>query len=111
MAPSETALSHCIRDALGGLGVWVIRVQAGKHRVKGGVLHCAEPGTPDLFCPALNLWLEVKLPEGKPLPTQIAWHARAGREGVAVVVVRSVADAVRAALAVRQISSPSRAYK
>ena len=93
---SETALSKAIKQGLEAAGYWVLRIQAGQHRVKGGVLHCAEAGTPDLFLPALNLWLEVKLPKGPTKPSQVAWHARAAKEGVTVVVVRSLADAVEA---------------
>ena len=93
---SETQLSKSIRSALESIGVWCERIQAGQHRVRGGVLHCASPGTPDLFCPALGLWLEVKTPTGRLEASQELWFARAEREGVAVVVVRSVADALDA---------------
>jgi hypothetical protein len=99
---SETDLSRSIRQALAAMGVWVIRVQAGQHRVKGGVLQCAEPGTPDLFCPALNLWLEVKTPKGALEASQVAWHQRAIREGLQVAVVRAVSDAVQAVQARRE---------
>lgn len=90
---SETDLSLSIRKALTSLGIWVIRVQAGMHRVTGGMLHCAEPGTPDLCLPALG-WIEVKTQTGEPSPFQLAWHARAAREGIRVAVVRSVSEAV-----------------
>jgi hypothetical protein len=94
---SETALSKSIRSALESIGVWVERIQAGEHKVRGGYLVCASAGTPDLFCPALNLWLEVKRPKDSDVrPSQTLWHARAEREGVAVVVVRSVAEALDA---------------
>jgi hypothetical protein len=94
---SETDLSRSIRSALEATGAWVERIQAGKHRVKGGVLVCASPGTPDL----LVLWprvvfLEVKLPKGKLKPTQELWHARAQAAGLRVAVVRSVAEALEA---------------
>jgi hypothetical protein len=93
---SETDLSRSIRLALAVLGVWVIRVQAGIHRVRGGTLHCAESGTPDLMLPALGAWLEVKTQGGALEASQVAWHQRATREGVRVAVVRSVAEAVSA---------------
>jgi hypothetical protein len=92
---SETQLSKGIQLALKQLDVWVIRVQAGTHRVRGGMLHCAEPGTPDLCLPGLGAWLEVKTDAGELSPFQVAWHARASRMGVNVAVVRSVSDAVR----------------
>jgi len=91
---SETQLSRSIQVALRQLGIWCIRVQAGIHRVRGGTLHCAERGTPDLCLPGLG-WLEVKTEEGEPSPDQLAWHSRAAREGVRVAVVRSVEQAVR----------------
>jgi len=91
---SETDLSRSIRLALTTLGIWVIRVQAGIHRVRGGTLHCAEPGTPDLCLPGLG-WLEVKAQGGALEASQVAWHQRATREGVNVAVVRSVSEAVQ----------------
>jgi hypothetical protein len=91
---SETDLSRSIRLALATLGIWVIRVQSGTHRVRGGTLHCAEPGTPDLCLPGLG-WLEVKTQGGALEASQVAWHQRATREGVNVAVVRSVEQAVR----------------
>jgi hypothetical protein len=99
---TETALSRSIRSALESIGVWCERIQAGQHRVRGGVLHCASPGTPDLYCPALNLWLEVKTKTGGLEASQELWFARAEREGVAVVVVRSVAEALDAVRARRK---------
>jgi hypothetical protein len=103
---SETDLSKSIQAALAQLGVWVIRVQSGTIPAMYGerrrYIHCAEPGTPDLFCPALNLWLEVKTPKGALEASQVAWHQRAIREGLQVAVVRAVSDAVQAVQARRE---------
>lgn len=93
---SETDLSRSIQAALETMGVWVERIQAGQHRVRGGHLQCASPGTPDLLCVDLGLWLEVKTPTGKPRPSQELWHARAKSKGVPVVIVRSVSEAMDA---------------
>jgi len=97
---SETDLSRSIRLALATVGVWVIRVQSGTipalYSGRRRYIHCAEPGTPDLCLPALG-WLEVKTTQGELSPEQVAWHARAAREGVNVAVVRSVDAAVRTA--------------
>lgn len=93
---SETALSKSIRSALESAGVWVVRLGAGTFRVGARTIRTGEPGLPDLFCPALNLWLECKMPKGRLEASQELWFARAEREGVAVVVVRSVADALDA---------------
>jgi hypothetical protein len=93
---SETDLSRDIQRSLGKLGIWCIRVHAGKVRVARGWMQLAEPGTPDLHCPALALWLEVKTQGGALEASQVAWHQRATREGVKVAVVRSVSDAISA---------------
>ena len=94
----ETDVSRAIQDALKAVGVWCIRVQAGRHRVKGGYLHCAEAGTPDLWTP--HGWLEVKRDDKqKPRTSQELWHARARREGVRVALVSSPREAVEVVLA------------
>ena len=93
---SETDLSRSIQAALEASGVWVERIQAGQHRVKGGYLRCASPGTPDLLCVELSLWLEVKTGNGKPRPSQELWHARAKSKGLRVAIVRSVSEALDA---------------
>lgn len=93
---SETVLSRSIQDSLISAGVWVERIQSGTIRLGGRFIHCASPGTPDLFLPALNLWFEVKTETGRLEASQIAWHARAKATGVRVVVVRSVREALAA---------------
>lgn len=97
---SETGLSRMIRAGLAAIGVWAIRVQSGMLRVAAGprtyIVKLAEAGTPDLCLPALG-WLEVKTQDGALSPSQVAWHARAAREGVRVAVVRSVGEAVAVA--------------
>ncbi len=90
---AETELSRSIRRELTRLGVWVIRSGVSVKRGKGGT-HSGEPGQPDLCLPALG-WLETKTKSGEPLPSQVAWHARAAREGVRVAIVRSLAEAIR----------------
>jgi hypothetical protein len=90
---SETQLSKAIRDALATMGVWVIRSQVkgrtGKRSVATG-----EPGQPDLYLPALNAHIEVKVGGGKLSAAQIAWHSRAAKHGVRVAVVRTVSQAI-----------------
>lgn len=96
----ETDVSRAIQDALKAVGIWCIRVQAGRHRVKGGYLHCAEAGTPDLLVlsPALG-WLEVKRDEKeKPRASQELWHAKAKSEGIRVAIVSSPREAVETVL-------------
>lgn len=105
---SETDLSRDIQSTLAKLGIWCIRVQSGIVKVRGGWMHLAEEGTPDLYCPALNLWLEIKTPGGEREASQVAWHSRAAREGVNVSVVRSVSEAIQAVTAVRGSGSDVR---
>jgi len=97
---SETALSKAIRTALEQRGLWVIRVQSGVipavYKGRRRHIHCAEPGTPDLFVVDRGVWLEVKPARGKLRPEQRAWHEKAARCFVRVVVVRSVREALAA---------------
>lgn len=97
---NETALSRSIRLALESAGHWVIRVQSGMLPVqKGGRVyhvHCAEPGTPDLFVVDLGIWIEVKTARGRLRPEQKIWHEKAARRFVRVAVVRSVREALAA---------------
>jgi hypothetical protein len=87
----ETKLSKRIRDALDKKGVWWIRIQSGKIPMRHkGFMWCAENGTPDLW----TKWgfLEVK-DLSKLSDEQLAWHAKAKREGVNVTVVHSPSEA------------------
>lgn len=90
---SETKLQRVILDGLNAAGYWAFRVNSGMR----GTVRLAPPGTPDICLPALG-WMEVKDKEGKLRPAQVRWHERAAREGVRVAVVRSLADALRAAI-------------
>jgi len=88
----ETKLSKAIRDAFDILGIWWVRVQSGKFAMKrGGYMHAAENGTPDLWTP-YGL-LEVK--DLSPLSDdQRAWHSKAESHNVRVAVVRSPREAI-----------------
>lgn len=90
----ETEVSKQIRDTLAALGIWVIRVQSGTIPLRGRHVHCAEPGTPDLWTP--HGWLEVKRTlKDKARESQRAWHEKAAKHGVRVALVASPAEAVR----------------
>jgi hypothetical protein len=98
---SETDLSRSIQRALEAIGVWVERIQAGEHKVRGGYLRCASPGTPDLMVIGAPVdgcvtFLEVKGPKGRLEESQEDWHERARARGIRVFVVRSVAEALEA---------------
>jgi hypothetical protein len=89
---SETDLQRAILDGLERLGFWACRLNSGMK----GRIRMAPKGTPDILVLAPYLWLEVKLPKEDLLPSQVAWHERAKRDGVPVVVVYSVDDAIKA---------------
>lgn len=97
-AKPETVLSRAIQDALLAIGCIVVRVQSGCVRVKRGVMHLAPKGTPDMYVAhrGAHGWLEVKCEKGKRTPEQIAWAQKAAQQGVPVVEVRSVAEALDA---------------
>lgn len=88
----ETKIQRSIVETIEALGVPCERVQAGQHKVRGGYMHCASNGTPDLWT-ALG-WIEVKKPGEDLSEDQRKWHEAAKRFGVRVAVVHSVQDAV-----------------
>jgi hypothetical protein len=105
MPSTETELQAAIIHALSRLGWWVWRVNAG---TRGGV-RMAPKGTPDICVVApVEGWLEVKLPGERLRPAQSMWHARAGRLGVRVAVVTSVAQAVEVVTAWRDKKEKAR---
>jgi hypothetical protein len=101
---TETDLSRAIQDALGKLGAMVERIQSGKVRVRGGYMHLASEGTPDLFVAFRGAtgFLEVKTREGERRTAQAEWHERAHKHGVRVAVVRSVEEALRTVMSWRK---------
>jgi hypothetical protein len=90
----EIPLTAAIRRELTRMSVWWIATGVSVKRKATGV-RSGEPGMPDTLLPALG-WLETKTLTGELSASQVAWHARALREGVRVAVVRSVAEAVAA---------------
>jgi hypothetical protein len=85
------------------MGFWVMRMNIGRKRQKGGV----DTGTPDLLVQvaetktrgARHCWIELKEPGKEPNPSQAAWHARAKAMGIKVLIAYStqdVADKLRA---------------
>lgn len=89
---AETKLSKSIRDALTLIGIWWIRLQAGKIPMKhGSFMLLCENGTPDIWTP--HGFLEVK-DLAKLSADQRAWHSKAKSHNVNVAVVRSPKDAI-----------------
>lgn len=89
----ETDLQSRIIDALGRIGVWVMRMSVSVRRDGMTTVNCGEPGMPDLWTPLG--WIEVKLPGKECQPDQVKWHAKAARNGVRVTVVSSVEQSIR----------------
>lgn len=89
----ETRLQAAIVSALEQLGFVAVRVQAGKHKVKGGWLQCAEPGTADLYVTRMG-WRECKVPGKKPRANQLKWAAKMRAQGENVGTWWSVEEAV-----------------
>ncbi len=96
----EGDIQAAILEAFHDMGVLAWRVQSGTVKVRGGRMNLAPAGTPDIhvLVPPNGrfLGLEVKAPDGRVRAAQIAWHERARRDGAAVAVVRSVAEAIAA---------------
>lgn len=94
----ETKLQAAIVEALELQGVYVERINSGKVRVKGGWMHGAKAGTPDLrgYLPGSGRawYLEVKTDTGKPSPEQLVWKETHEARGVRHAFVCSPQDAV-----------------
>lgn len=91
----ETTLQAEIVEALQRAGRIVIRVQSGQVKVRGGWMHLAPKGTPDLYVVGWG-WIETKTDDGKLSPEQERMHALIGGAGELITVVRSVAEALLA---------------
>lgn len=89
----ETIRQAGIVEALEAAGRLVIRVQAGLVRVRGGWMHLAPKGTPDLYVVAWG-FLETKTDEGALSPAQKKMHAELRARGERVAVVRTASDAL-----------------
>jgi len=99
---TETQLSKSIRDTLERAGFWVERIFSGSARVRGGFIHGASNGTPDLMVLDPFGFLEVKLP-GKDLENdQVLWHVKAAGLGHRIATVRSEEQALRTVMGWRK---------
>lgn len=95
---SETStVVRPILDALNGVpGCVAYRIHSGKVKVRGGWMHLAEEGTPDIGCVVrgVPVFFEAKAPKGLVSERQLEWHGQARRAGAFVFIVRSPASAV-----------------
>ncbi len=85
----EKDVDAAVMELLRGLGWRVSRFQqARQSKITAGV--------PDLYAmhPRLQLavWVELKAPDGRRSPAQVAWHQAAAECGVPVLVATSAAD-------------------
>ena len=80
--------------------LWIFAVPNGGHRgASQGAKLKAEGvtrGVPDLYIPALRLWVEMKIKGGRVAPEQRRWHEYLEGIGDRVVVAYSRDEAVQA---------------
>jgi hypothetical protein len=67
------------------------RIQCGEVQVRGGWMHLADEGYPDLWTPLT--WLETKTPEGKLNDAQINRHEELRAWGERIEVVTNAKQA------------------
>lgn len=105
----ETRLKKAITDAFEAVGLEVIRIQCGRVRVRGGWMHGAKEGTPDLLVPidGRAVFFEVKLPGEHATTEQLVRHDELRRHGCLVYITFSPIDALQIVRKIR--SSHSRA--
>jgi len=95
----ETPISKQIRECLRSCGHRVQRVQSGRVRVRGGYMHLADEGTPDLVVMSrggVMGWIEVKTTDGTRSPEQVRFAADMKRLGIPCEVVSDPVVALRA---------------
>lgn len=91
----ETDIKAAIIKTMESLGLIVIRVQSG--RVKGGRMHLAAKGTPDIICAMPGgriLFVEVKTSTGTQSREQVEFESRAKALGAPYLLARCVDDVV-----------------
>jgi hypothetical protein len=105
---SENDIQRAIILALQTIGVFAIRVQAGKVKVRGGWMQLAPAGTPDIYVlvppSGMSLWLEVKTATGEERESQLAFATKARARGARVETVRTPQEAVEAYRAAERAS-------
>ena len=97
---SEQRLTRAIIEAVNGtLRAHVWRHQSGRVRVRGGWMHLAPSGSPDIVGYMRGtgrfLGIEVKLPGELPTAIQVTWRDAIQKAGGIAAVVWSVDDAIQ----------------
>lgn len=93
----STQVTSPLIKALNGIpGVYSYRIQCGSPRVRGGVLHGAPTGTPDIgaIVAGRAVFFECKLTGNVPSGDQVEAHRRLRSAGAKVYVVTSVHEAL-----------------
>ena len=79
--------------------LWIFAIPNGGHRHKATAiklrLEGVRPGVPDLYCPALRLWIEMKRQKGGRLsPEQKEWRDHLLSIGDRWIVAKGAKDAI-----------------
>ena len=92
---AETELSKAVADQLDKLGVFHLRLQSGKVKVKRGWMYLCPIGTPDrmILLDGRAVFIEVKRAGETPTPEQLQCHEMIRLNGGVVLVVESAAQA------------------
>lgn len=96
MAISETQISKEIRDYLNKRGIYNLRLNSGKVRVRGGWMQLCDEGTPDRYClfKGKSIFIETKVPGEKPTDEQLAAHDRIRRSGGIIIIAERLDDVI-----------------
>jgi hypothetical protein len=104
---AEAPIQRAILDAFQAMGVLAFRINSGKVKTRGGWYQGAPAGFPDVVVvvppSGRLLGIEVKDGKGEERESQIRMRADLTRNGAVVVTVRSVEEALRAYLDVREV--------
>lgn len=95
---SETSdIVSPILDALKQAGIFAMRMNSGKMRVRGGYVHLCPVGTPDIViypCGRVPVWIECKVLSKKLRQSQIEMRVKLKALGHRVVVAFSLDDII-----------------
>lgn len=92
----ETKIKGEVQDLLNSLGVFYMRLQSGRVRVRGGMMHLCPTGTADLVVyPTKGFgvgWIEMKQLKGVQRESQVEFEKKAQAAGHPYLVARSADD-------------------
>jgi hypothetical protein len=88
-----------VLDYLKAAGIFHMRMQSGRAKVRGGWMHVCPAGTADILAFDENggvVWIELKRLKGEQREKQVEFQAKVTAIGHKYVVVRSVEDVAAA---------------